>query len=155
MPRRNYPVKKEFKKKYSGNQKVRNAQKLNYDGIEFKSHLEVNCYKKLKENGLHFEYEKHKFTLFEGFKPEKFQCYIPNKQGDMALDTVKVRDMGYTPDFVGENWIIETKGFANSVYPLKLKMFRKFMENNSKYKLFAEPHNLKQIDQVIKLIKEL
>ena len=154
MVKRTLPVKKGFKK-YTGNKKVRNAQKLSFDGVEFKSHLEVACYKKLKEHNIHFEYEKHKFTLFEGFKPIKFLCYMPNKIGDMALDLVKVRDMTYTPDFVGENWIIETKGRSNDLYPLKLKMFRKFMEGNTKYKVFMEPHNIKQILQCIEIIKTL
>lgn len=152
--KRKLPIKKAFKRKFSGNKKVRNAQKLNFDGVEFKSHLEVHAYKRLKEYGIPFEYEKHKFILFEGFKPT-FPCYLPNKQGDIALDTIKVRDMTYTPDFVGTDWIMETKGRANDLYPLKLKMFRKFMEGNPKYKMFMEPHNIKQILQCIELIKNL
>ena len=63
--------------------------------------------------------------------------------------------MTYTPDFVGTDWIMETKGRANDLYPLKLKMFRKFMEGNPKYKMFMEPHNIKQILQCIELIKNL
>ena len=38
----------------------------------------------------------------------------------------KVRDITYTPDFVDPNgkWIIEVKGYANDVFPLKMEMFK-------------------------------
>ena len=39
---------------------------------------------------------------------------------------MKVRAMTYTPDFVDPNnkWIIEVKGYANDVFPLKWKLFK-------------------------------
>jgi hypothetical protein len=138
------------------NKKVKNAQVTTYDGINFKSKLEVFCYKKLKEHSIPFEYEKHKFTLFEGFKPT-FQCYFPNKLGKLELDLTKLRSTTYTPDFVGDYWIVETKGRNNEVYPVKLKLFRELIEKDSRYKnykLFIEPHNQNQILQAIELIKQ-
>jgi len=136
------------------NKKVRGAQAVTVDNISFKSKLEVFCYRKLKESGIPFEYEVHKFVLFEGFRPN-FHSYFPDKLGDMQLDLGKIRDMTYTPDFVGSNWIIETKGKANDVYPVKLKFFRRWLEGNSKYKMFLEPHNQKQILQCIEIIKQI
>ena len=147
--------KKRNRKNSSENKKVKNARITIYDGISFKSKLEVYCYKKLKENGIPFEYEKYKFTLFEGVKPLILTSIFPNKQGILEVNTDKLRDITYTPDFVGDSWIIETKGRANDSYPLKLKMFRKLMESQNKYRLFMEPHNQKQVDEAIKLIKEL
>lgn len=138
------------------NKKVKNAQVTTYDGINFKSKLEVFCYKKLKEHNIPFEYEKHKFTLFEGFKPS-FHCYFPNKLGKLELDLTKLRSTTYTPDFVGDYWIVETKGRSNEVYPVKLKLFRELIEKDIKYKnykLFIEPHNQNQILQAIELIKQ-
>ncbi len=147
--------KKRNRKNSSENKKVKNARITIYDGISFKSKLEVYCYKKLKENVIPFEYEKYKFTLFEGIKPSILTSIFPNKQGILEVNTDKLRDITYTPDFVGDSWIIETKGRANDSYPLKLKMFRKLMESQNKYRLFMEPHNQKQVDGAIKLIKEL
>ena len=148
--------KKDIKGKKEENKKVKNAQVTTYDGINFKSKLEVFCYKKLKEHDIPFEYEKHKFTLFEGFKPS-FHCYFPNKLGKLELDLTKLRSTTYTPDFVGDYWIIETKGRSNDLYPVKLKLFRELIEKDIKYKnykLFIEPHNQNQILQAIELIKQ-
>ena len=147
--------KRGIKGKKEENKKVKNAQVTTYDGINFKSKLEVFCYKKLKEHNISFEYEKHKFTLFEGFKPT-FQCYFPNKLGKLELDLTKLRSTTYTPDFVGDYWIIETKGWSNDLYPVKLKLYRAQIESSEeykKYKLFIEPHNQKQCLQAIELIK--
>lgn len=148
--------KRSIKSKKEENKKVKNAQVTTYDGINFKSKLEVFCYKKLKEHNIPFEYEKHKFTLFEGFKPS-FHCYFPNKLGKLELDLTKLRSTTYTPDFVGDYWIVETKGRSNDLYPVKLKLFRELIEKDSKYKnykLFIEPHNQNQILQAIELIKQ-
>ncbi len=46
---------------------MRNAKKLEVDGIKFKSLLEAFCYSKLKDAGLKFGYETQKFVLMEGF----------------------------------------------------------------------------------------
>jgi hypothetical protein len=138
------------------NRKVRGAQKTTFDGIEFKSKLEVFCYRKLKEYGIHFQYEQVKFTLFTGFKPTHLVGYFPDKSGNMAIDTSKLRDTTYTPDFVGDTWVVETKGKSNELYPLKLKLFRALLEEEkTPYKVFMEPHNQKQVLQCIEIIKEL
>ena len=147
--------KRGIKSKKEENKKVKNAQVTTYDGINFKSKLEVFCYKKLKEHNIPFEYEKHKFTLFEGFKPS-FHCYFPNKLGKLELDLTKLRSTTYTPDFVGDYWVIETKGRSNDLYPVKLKLFRELVEKDNRYKnykIFVEPHNQNQILQAIEIIK--
>jgi hypothetical protein len=50
------------------NKKVRNAQKIFYDNIQFQSRLELHCYKKLKEAKLEFEYEPISFELIPKLK---------------------------------------------------------------------------------------
>lgn len=153
--KKKFPFKRNVKTAKPENKKVKNAQVTDYDGISFKSKLEVFCYKKLKENNIPFEYEKHKFTLFEGFKPT-FHCYFPDKLGSLELDLTKLRSTTYTPDFVGDYWVIDTKGWSNDLYPVKLKLFRALIESSEeykKYKLFIEPHNQKQCLQAIELIK--
>ena len=72
-------------------------------------------------------------------------------------NTTKVRAITYTPDFVDPQgqWIIEVKGFANDVFPLKWKMFKQhIMQNGLEYKLFL-PKNQKQVLETVELIKEM
>ena len=79
------------------NTKVKNATPVTYDEINFRSKLEVYCYKKLKQNNISAGYESHIFTLLDSFR----------------FNNEIVRKMTYKPDFVGENFIIECKGQMN------------------------------------------
>jgi len=102
------------RKKSSANKKVRNAEKISFDGIQFQSRLELHCYKKLKEAGLEFEYEPQSFELIPKFEYEP-QCAESYKKGNKWLFGNKskiVRAMTYKPDFVNlkDGWIIECKG---------------------------------------------
>jgi len=127
---------KKTKKTSSINKKVRNATKVTVDGINFKSKLEVYTYKKLQENEIYAKYEDRKFTLLEAF----------------IYDDKKIRPMTYTPDFVGEWFVIECKGRANDSFPLRWKLFKYYLTTNDiQYKLFL-PRNQKQVDEVIKEI---
>ena len=99
------------RKKYSG--KIRNASKIIYDNIEFKSKLELYCYSKLKENSILSEYEKHTFELIPSFKSTT--SFEPGKEKGISIIKEKnnsIRRMTYTPDFVNikDKWIIECKG---------------------------------------------
>jgi hypothetical protein len=50
------------------NKKVRNATIVSYEGITFRSKMELYCYKKLKENNLTFTYEAVTFELIPSFE---------------------------------------------------------------------------------------
>ena len=78
----------------TSNKKVKNATPLTVDGIAFKSKLEVYCYKLLKEHRINAEYENVKFQLLQSF----------------VYNDEKIRGMVFTPDFVGEDFVIECKG---------------------------------------------
>ena len=122
----------------STNKKVKNATKVDYNGISFRSKLEVYTYKKLKENNIKAKYEKVKFILVEPFS------YKENK----------IREMSYTPDFVGEDFIIECKGRPNDAFPLKWKLFKYYLYNNKlDYDLYL-PHNHKEVDEAIEQIRD-
>ena len=111
---------------------------ISCDGIEFKSKLEKYCYLKLKENGLSATYEG---TTFQILPPIVFE-YNDKK-------SKSIRPMSYTPDFIGDNFIIECKGFANESFPLRWKMFKHYLFNNDlKYYLFM-PRKQKEVDSVI------
>ena len=36
----------------------------------------------------------------------------------------------YTPDFIGKGFIIETKGRANESFPMRWKMFKKYINKH-------------------------
>lgn len=138
------------------NKKVKNATSVEYDGIRFKSKLEVTIYKTLKEKGLNPLYECNKFILQEGFRPSK-PHYVKGVCPKTVNGYVKVIAITYTPDFTvewGNNVLfIECKGFQNDSYPIKRKLFLKhieyipnayFMEVYSKKDLIE---SLKQFEQ--------
>lgn len=127
------------KRKTSQNKKIKNATPNVYDGIQFKSQLETYVYKQLKAHNLKAEYEPIKFELIPSF----------------TFCGKKIRAMTYTPDFVGDNFIIEAKGRPNDVWPYKWKWFMWSLLNKGlaeKYKLFVV-HNHKETDECIRRIE--
>jgi len=125
------------KRKYN-NVKVKNATPLEYDGIRFKSKLEVYTYQQLTKFKIEANYEPIKFTIIDPFQ----------------YNEEKVRAMSYTPDFVGEDFVIECKGFANDAFPLRWKIFKHFLfMNKIKYDLYLL-RNKKEVDAAIAVILE-
>lgn len=150
------------------NKKVKNAKRIEYNGIKFRSELECNCYKLLELEDFTFSYETKKTVLLEGFYPSSsltiYDVYKPrNQKRIFGLDTQKIIAMTYTPDFYlehkGYKIYIESKGNPNDTYPLKKKLFLAHLEaeavrTGNKY-LFFEPHSKKQMKECITIIKAL
>jgi hypothetical protein len=145
-----------MRRKVKANKKVRNATSKVYKGIKFRSKLELFTYKKLEEAKVKCLYEKKKYVLQEGFHYSQ-QCYEPHKTKGYVDNTYKVRDITYTPDFVDPNgkWIIEVKGFANDVFPVKWKMFKNHLMQLEDPPVLYLPKNQGQVLKTIELIKEL
>ena len=151
----------------AGNKKVRNVKSVVSDGIKFRSDLEFNCYKRLKEAGFNPEYESTKIPLFEGFRMhDSLEVWLPKYKSKRIIgferNTSKIQGITYTPDFMFEfgdyKIIIETKGHANDAYPLRRKMFFRLLEDRAQRGekiIFFEPHNIKQIEKTIEVIKSL
>lgn len=139
------------------NKKIKNATPKEYDGIKFKSLLEVSAYKHLKAAGFNPNYEQFKCTVWEGFKPKVPFYKEGEKIKDLILQDEKVRSTTYTPDFtfVYKNIfvVIEIKGHINDTYPIKRKMFRKWMELYLPEGIFFEIRTIKQLKQAIKIIE--
>ncbi len=138
------------------NKKIKGATTTCYNGIQFKSSLEVMIYKTLLQEGFHPKYEEKKFTLWYGFKPT-IPFYNKGKDGLNKLENKKLIDITYTPDFTfeynGYFVIIEAKGYENDIFPIKKKMFRKILEAYKKA-LYFEIFTKKQLVDAIKIIKE-
>ena len=117
----------------TSNKKVKNATPLEYDGVHFKSKLEMYCYKLFKENNIPVEYENVKFQILEPF----------------SYNDEKVRAMTFLPDFVGDSFIVECKGFMNDAFPLRWKLFKHYLYRNKlRYTLYL-PRNKKDVETVV------
>ena len=143
-------------KRKSKNKKVRNATSKVYKGIKFRSKLELFTYRKLEAAGIKCDYEKHKYVLMLGFH-FKSTSIEPNKRKGYVENASKVRDITYTPDFVDLNqkWIIEVKGYANDVFPIKWKLFKNYLQQLENQPVLFLPKNQKQFLETIQLIKQL
>ena len=149
---RNEPMRKRRRSHKSG--PVR-AKKVEYDGIKFASGLERYMYKALKEAGIPNEYEGCTYVLQEGFLFES-QAYEKQANGKGAMinrGEKKILPIKYTPDFIGEGFIIETKGRANESFPLRWKMFKRWIQENEPGTLLIKPQNQKDCDETIKILK--
>ena len=132
------------------------SKKVTYDGIKFASGLEKYMYIALKEAGLHTTaiYEGMTFVLQEDFK-FKIDSYErqANGKGQMVnRGQKKIQNIKYTPDFVSDSFIIECKGRANESFPLRWKMFKKYVKEHHSHVTLYKPQNQKECDQVIELI---
>ena len=143
-------MKKKFKRKRGP---VR-SKKVTFDGITFASGLEKYMYQVLKKNKIQAVYEGETFVLQEGFM---FDNESYERQGNGKGDMVnrgnkKILNIKYTPDFVSDSFIIECKGRANESFPIRWKMFKKYVKENLPRVTLYKPQNQKECDKVIELI---
>ena len=130
------------------------AKKVSFDGITFASGLERYMYQALKKAKIHAVYEGATFVLQEDFNFE-IDSYErqANGKGDMVnRGQKKIQSIKYTPDFVSSSFIIECKGRANESFPLRWKMFKKYVNHKMKHVTLYKPQNQKECDKVIELI---
>ena len=130
------------------------AKKVTFDGIKFASGLERYMYQALKKAKIHTEYEGCTFILQEGFMFDNSSYERQsNGKGDMVdRGSKKILPIKYTPDFTGYDYVIECKGRANESFPLRWKMFKKYVNHKMKHVTLYKPQNQKECDEVIKLI---
>jgi hypothetical protein len=125
------------------------------DGIKFKSQLEVYAYKELQKAQIKFKYEEDKFSLISGFLPIseswefRYKKFVPVQTA--------IRSITYTPDFTCPNmrWVIETKGRPNESFPLRWKLFKRYIHSTGKPTLLFLPTNRSQVDVCIEQILKL
>jgi hypothetical protein len=138
--------------------KIKNATKLEQDGLTFKSKLESFTYNKLIENGItNFKYEGTKFVLMEPFE-SNIDCYEVRKDKSFDVSNKSIRAITYLPDFtcIDENlngWIIECKGYPNESFTLKWKWFKEHLLFNKYNVSVYKPNNQTNVLKTIELIK--
>ena len=130
------------------------SKKVIYDGITFASGLEKYMYKALKEANIKNKYEGETYTLVDGFQFEtsSYERQSNGKGQFVERGNKKIQPIKYTPDFVGDDFIIETKGRANESFPIRWKLFKKFINKHYPRVTLYKPQNQKECDQVIELL---
>ena len=131
------------------------AKKVTYDGIKFASGLERYMYMALKKAKIKAKYEGETYEVVSGFNfinPSHERT--ANGKGEFKQrGGKKILPIKYTPDFVGKDFIIECKGRANESFPMRWKMFKKYVKENLPHVTLYKPQNQKDCDETIKLIQ--
>ena len=125
------------------NRKILNAVKVEQNGIRFDSRLELYCYNALKAAGIDFEFQK----VFE--LQEKF------KYGTESIRAITSRVDFWIPS---KTLIVDTKGYANDVAPLKFKLLKYSLKDMfilgvyHRLPRIEQPKNKKEVDLLINRI---
>ena len=130
------------------------AKKITHDGITFASGLEKYMYIALKKAKIKAKYEGKTYTIQEGFEFD-VQSYERQSNGKGEFKNrgnKKILPIKYTPDFVSRSFIIECKGRANESFPMRWKLFKKYVKANMPRVTLYKPQNQKECDTVIELI---
>ena len=130
------------------------SKKVVFDGITFASGLERYMYQALKKAGIKAKYEGETYTLIDGFKfmTTSYERQSNGKGEFKDRGNKKILPIKYTPDFVGDKFIIECKGRANESFPMRWKLFKRMINIKQPYVTLYKPQNQKECDQVIELI---
>ncbi len=130
------------------------AKKVVCDGIKFASGLEKYMYLALKKAKIKAKYEGKTYIIQEGFEFDN-QSYERQSNGKGEFKNrgnKKILPIKYTPDFVSSSFIIECKGRANESFPMRWKLFKKYVKVNLPRVTLYKPQNQKECDTVIELI---
>jgi len=132
------------------------AKKVSFDGIDFASGLEKYMYMALKKAKIRSKYEGETFVLLNGFH---FENEVYEKQSNGKGDYInrgnkRILPIKYTPDFIGDDFIIETKGRANESFPMRWKLFKKLVSEQFPNITLYKPQNQKDCDRTVELILE-
>ena len=143
-----------MKKRYKRKKGPVVSKKVTYDGIKFASGLEEYMYRALKRAGIHAVYEGATFVLQEDFifNVDSYERQANGKGQMVNRGQKKIQSIKYTPDFVSSSFIIECKGRANESFPIRWKMFKKYVKEYHSHVTLYKPQNQKECDQVIELI---
>ena len=131
------------------------SKKVTVDGIKFARGLEAYMYKALKKARIKAQYEQRSFELIPPFEFKNLSYERQsNGKGDMVnRGNKKVLAIKYTPDFEGKNFIIECKGRANESFPIRWKLFKKYVADNLPDITLYKPQRQSECGEVVKLIK--
>ena len=141
-------------RRYSKKKGPVRSKKVEHDGIKFQSGLEKHMYIALKKAKIKSQYEGQTYELVPSFN-FKNSCYErqANSKGEFKdRSNRKILGIKYTHDFIGSDFIIECKGRPNESFPIRWKLFKKYVAYKMpKYSLY-KPQNQKECDETVNLI---
>ena len=143
-----------MRRKFKRKQGPVRSKKVTVDGIQFASGLEKYMYLALKEAKIEAHYEGETYVLQDSFVFENIS-YEKQSNGKGEFKNrgeKKILNIKYTPDFISDSFIIECKGRANESFPIRWKMYKKYVKEHLKHVTLYKPQNQKDCDEVIKLI---
>ena len=143
-----------FKKRYKRKRGPVRSKKVTFDGITFASGLEKYMYIALKKAKIKSKYEGKTYVLQESFafEVDSYERQANGKGELVNRGQKKILNIKYTPDFISDSFIIECKGRANESFPIRWKMFKKYVNDNLKHVTLYKPQNQKECDKVVELI---
>lgn len=106
----------------------------------------------LSANNVEFEYEPIEIMLS---KPYRSKIVSYERWGKQFKSVSSIRKISYTPDFIGDGWVMETKGKRTADFNLKWKLFRRYVETHKLDLILLMPTNKKEILKSIEIIKQL
>ena len=132
------------------------SKKITYDGIKFASGLERYMYMALKKAKIKAEYEGMTYELFPkfDFNIESYERCGNGKGEYKNRGCKRILPIKYTPDFIGDTFIIETKGRANESFPMRWKLFKQLIVRQFPGITLYKPQNQKECDTTVELILE-
>ena len=130
------------------------AKKVVHDGIKFQSGLEKYMYIALKQAKIRANYEGQTFELVPSFsfKNKSYERQANSKGEFKERGRKKIRAITYTPDFVGDGFIIECKGRPNESFPIRWKLFKRLVSIHHPKVTIYKPQNQKECDETVSLI---
>ena len=142
------------KKNYKRKRGPVQAKKVTYDGINFASGLERYMYQALKKAKIKAIYEGATFEIIEDFmfNNTSYERTANGKGEFKQRGRKKILPIKYTPDFIGDDFIIECKGRANESFPLRWKLFKKYVSIHLPHVILYKPQNQKECDKTVELI---
>jgi hypothetical protein len=141
-------------RRYSKKKGPVRSKKVKHDGIQFASGLEKHMYIALKKAKIKAHYEGQTYELVPSFNfdQEAYERQSNGKGEYRNRGNKKILNIKYTPDFVGDNFIIECKGRANESFPIRWKLFKAYIHKHLPNVTLYKPQNQKECEETVNLI---
>ena len=108
----------------------------------------------LKKAKIKAKYEGQTYELVPSFsfKNKSYERQANSKGEFKERGGKQIRAITYTPDFVGRGFIIECKGRPNESFPIRWKLFKRYISKNLPNVTLYKPQNQKECDEIVSLI---
>ena len=108
----------------------------------------------LKKAKIKAKYEGQSYELVPSFdfKNKSYERQANSKGEFKERGGKKIRAITYTPDFVGDGFIIECKGRPNESFPIRWKLFKRLVSIYHPKVTIYKPQNQKECDETVSLI---